>query len=291
MQPPTHTAAGPLHGKVALVTGAGGMKGIGRAIALKLAAQGADIVLSDVQRPQADLPPREVQTQWRSIDSVGDEIEAMGRRCHRAWCDLTKSDQIERMVAEASTCFGHLDILVNNARAIIGRDQVPVHEISEDVWRHFIDINTTAVFLTIKFATQAMIAQGRSGRIINIASGSGKQGQRNMAAYCASKFGVIGLTQSAALDLAPHGITVNSVCPGAIDSDRMNYREQDLAKQQGLSLQEYRDRLVKTIAQAIPLGRIGTSEDIAGVTAFLAGPEASFITGQSYAVNGGTFMS
>lgn len=152
---------GNLNGKVALITGAGGMKGIGRATALKLASQGADIVLSDVKRAPSDLPPQEVQAQWRSIDSVAQEVKMLGRRCHTIWCDLTVSAEIEAMVSDATSRFGHLDILVNNARAIIGRDRVPITELSEDVWQRFFAINTTAVFLATKFAGQTMIRQAR----------------------------------------------------------------------------------------------------------------------------------
>src|SRR5437773_11389565 len=108
-----------LEGKVALITGAGGMKGIGRATALKLAAQGADIALTDLQRPPEELPPGEIRTQWRGIASVAEEVEALGRRCLRVWCDLSVSEQIQAMVRQVVEHFGHLDILVNNARAII----------------------------------------------------------------------------------------------------------------------------------------------------------------------------
>jgi len=277
----------PLLGQVALVTGAGGMKGIGRAIAVKLASLGADIVLSDLKRPATDLPPGEVRAQWRSIDSVGEEVEALGRRAHRRWCDLGDGAQVRAMVEDAATCFGRLDILVNNARAVIGRDVAPVHELDEDVWRLFLNVNTTAAFIATKYAGQAMIRQGGGGRIINIASSAGKTGMKAQAAYCSSKFAMIGLTQSSALDLAPHGITVNAVCPGSTDTDRMNYAERDLAAKEGMPLEAFRARKVAGIAKGIPMGRMGTSEDIANLAAFLAGAEASFITGQAYNVNGG----
>src|SRR5712691_3347543 len=132
-----------LEGKVALITGAGGMKGIGRATTLKLAAQGADLALTDVQRSPEDLPPGEIRTQWRGIDSVAEEVEALGKRCLRLWCDLNYSEQIQAMVRQVAEHFGHIDILVNNARDIIGRDKVPVTELREDVWQHFLAINPT----------------------------------------------------------------------------------------------------------------------------------------------------
>src|SRR6266849_9889247 len=115
-----------LEGKVALITGAGGMKGIGRATALKLAAQGADLALTDVQRPPEDLPPGEVRQQWRSIASVAEEVEALGRRCLRVWCDLSDSEQIQAMVRQVAEHFGHIDILLNKARPLMARDKVPV---------------------------------------------------------------------------------------------------------------------------------------------------------------------
>ncbi len=279
-----------LEGKVALVTGAGGMRGIGRAVALKLASLGADIVLSDVKRTAEDLPPKEVKKQWRSIDSVGEEVEALGRRCLKVWCDLTVSAQIQAMVNEAVAHFGHLDILVNNARAIIGRDRVPVTEMPEDVWQHFLAVNTTAVMLGIKHAGKVMIKQGTGGRIINIASDASKRGRPKTAAYVTSKFAVLGLTQCSALDLAPYGITVNSVCPGAIDSDRMNYLEQAQAQAKGIPLEQYREDVVRETARRIPVGRVGQGEDVANVVAFLASDEASFITGQAYNVNGGALF-
>ena len=281
---------GHLDGKVTLITGAGGMKGIGRACALKLASQGADIVLSDFKREPGDLPPQEVKAQWRSIDSVAEEVEALGRRSFRIWCDLTVSEQIEDMARQAAAHYGHIDILVNNARAIIGRDRVPITELREEVWQRFLTINTTAVFLATKFVAKGMIERGKGGRIINMASDASKRGRPLMAAYNASKFAVLGLTQASALDLAPHRITVNAVCPGSVNTDRLNYWEEAQAKAQGISLEEFRARIVAEAGKSIPLGRMAEPEDVANMVAFLASDEAAFITGQAYNVNGGSLF-
>ncbi len=279
---------GQLDGKVALLTGAGGMKGIGRACALALASRGADIVITDFRREPKDLPPQEIKANWRSLDSVAEEVEALGRRCLKLWCDLTVSAQIEETARRAAEGFGRIDILVNNARAIIGRDRAPITEIDEGVWQHFLRINTTAPFLMTKFVGRIMIAQGRGGRIINIASDASKRAKRHTAAYTTSKFAVLGLTQAAALDLAPHRITVNAVCPGTVNTDRLNYWEADRAREKGMSLEEYRATIVADAGKAVPLGRVAEPEDVANLVAFLASDEASFITAQSYNVNGGT---
>ena len=276
-----------LEGKVALVTGAGGMRGVGRATALKLAGQGADIVLTDLHREAHDLPPGEVRADWRGIDTVAEEIGALGRRCLPVYCDLGQPDQIQRMVEQAVDHFGHIDILVNNARAIIGRDKVPVTELPQEVWDHFLAINTTAVFVCTKLVGQEMVRRGAGGRIINIASNAAKQASAMGAAYSASKFAVLGLTQASAMDLAPHKITVNAVCPGPIKTDRLSYWEQDRAEEQGISLEELRGRIVEESGQRTPLGRIAEPEDVANMVAFLASDEAAFVTGQAYNVNGG----
>jgi NAD(P)-dependent dehydrogenase (short-subunit alcohol dehydrogenase family) len=276
-----------LEGKVALVTGAGGMRGVGRATVMKLAGMGADIALTDVHRETEDLPPAEVRTSWRGIDAVSEEVEATGRRAFPAYCDLGDSAQIERMVEQVIAHYGRIDILVNNARAIIGRDKVSVTELEQEVWEHFLRINTTAPYLLTKEVGRRMIQAGNGGRIINIASNASKQASATGAAYSASKFAVLGLTQASALDLAPYGITVNAVCPGPINTDRMSYWERDQAAERGISQEEFRGQIVQAGAQASPLGRIAEPQDVANVVAFLAGDEASFVTGQAYNVNGG----
>ncbi len=276
-----------LEGKVALITGAGGMRGVGRATALKLASQGAQVAISDVRRPVDDLPPGEVRAEWQSIDSVAEEIRAQGGQALPVYADLSNSDEIEGLVAETVNHYGRLDIMVNNARAIIGRDKVPVTDLEEDVWQHFLAINTTAVFLCTKYAGREMVRLGNGGRVVNIASNAGKQASADGAAYSASKFAVIGLTQASAMDLAPHGITVNAVCPGPINTDRMSYWERDQAAQRGLTQEEFRAQVVAASSDRTPLGRIAEPEDVANLVAFLSGPDSSLITGQSYNVNGG----
>jgi NAD(P)-dependent dehydrogenase (short-subunit alcohol dehydrogenase family) len=276
-----------LKGRIALITGAGGMKSVGRAIALRMAALGADLVLTDVCRLAEDLPPAEVRAGWRGTESVAEEVRSTGVGCLILPCDLKVSEQIRGMVKDAVERYGRIDILVNNARAIIGRDRVPVTELAEDVWNDFLAINTTAVFLLTKLVGREMVRQGRGGRIINIGSNTSKTAGIKQAAYSASKFALIGLTQSSALDLAPYGITVNAVCPGPTNTDRLNYWERTQAEQKGIPLEEFRAAVVKKAVEATPLGRIAEPEDVANMVAFLASDEASFITGQAYNVNGG----
>jgi NAD(P)-dependent dehydrogenase (short-subunit alcohol dehydrogenase family) len=284
---PEETAMPGLKGNVALITGAGGMKGVGRATALKLAQNGADLVLTDVLHKPQDIHPSEVPAGWHGLESVAGEVRAFEGRCLTVPCDLGHSEQIAALVKQAIDHFGRIDILVNNARAIIGRDRVPVTELAEDVWNHFIAINTTAVFLLTKIVAREMVRQGKGGRIINIASNASKQASAMGTAYSASKFAVLGITQASALDLAAYGITVNAVCPGPINSNRLSYWEQAKAEEQGIPLEEFRAKIVEAAARATPLGRIAEPEDIANIVAFLASDEASFITGQAYNVNGG----
>ena len=276
-----------LDGKIALITGAGGMRGVGRATVMKLAGQGSDVALSDVRREVSDLPPAEIRNEWGGIETVSQEVQALGRRAVPIYCDLSDPNEIEQLVERTMTEFGRIDILVNNARAIIGRDKVPVTQLDKEVWDHFLAINTTAVFLTTKAVAPHMIDSGRGGRIINIASNAGKQASANGAAYSASKFAVLGLTQATAMDLAPYNITVNAVCPGPINTDRMSYWERDKAQELGITQEEFRSQVVDSSAQGTPLGRIAEAEDVANMGVFLAGDDASFITGQSYNVNGG----
>jgi NAD(P)-dependent dehydrogenase (short-subunit alcohol dehydrogenase family) len=279
-----------LEGKVALITGAGGMKGVGRATALKLAERGVDVALTDVHRAPEDLPPDELRLQWRGLDSVAEEVRAMGRRCLTVFCDLGQSEQIQQMVRQVMEHFGHVDILVNNARAIMGRDKVPITELREDVWHHFLTINTTAVFLLTQLVGREMMRRGQGGRIINIGSDMAKRATVQGAAYAASKFALFGLTQAAALDLAPYAITVNAVCPGPINTNRLSYWERARAEEQGMPLEELRAQIVEGLGRATPLGRIAEPEDVANMVVFLASDEASFITGQGYNVNGGLFF-
>ena len=276
-----------LEGKVALITGAGGMRGIGRATALKLAELGVDLALTDVLRDVADLPPGEIRAEWKSVDSVSEEVRQLGRKCLSIYADLSDSKQIESVVKQTVDHFGHIDIMINNARAIIGRDRVPVTELDEGVWHNFLDINTTAPFLFTKFAGREMVQQGTGGRIINMASNASKQASATGSAYSASKFAVLGLTQASALDLAAYQITVNAVCPGSTNTDRTDYSERAVAESEGVSVEEVRARVVAEAASRSPLGRMGESEDVANLVAFLVSDEASFITGQAYNVNGG----
>lgn len=278
---------GNLDGKVALVTGAGGMRGVGRATALKLASQGASLAITDVRRPASDLPPSELRQEWNSIDSVSDEIKDIGASAYSIYADLSKSEEIQSMIEEVVGHYGRLDILINNARAVIGRDKVPVTELDENVWHHFLNINTTAVFLCTKFGALHMINQGGGGRIINIASNASKQASAMGAAYSSSKFAVLGLTQASAMDLARHRITVNAVCPGPINTDRMSYWELAEAESKGITLEEFRSQIVQQAGLNTPLGRIAESEDVANMVSFLASDESNFITGQAYNVNGG----
>ena len=279
-----------LEGKVALITGVGGRKGIGRATALKLAALGADIVLTDVTRPQSDLPPQERGDKWQGIESVAEEVRAHGRKCQTVACDLSVNAEVRDLIDTVIGEFGKIDIMINNARAIIGKDRVPVWELDEAEWQHFLDINLTAVYLTIKYTVPHMMERGQGGRIINTASDASKRGKATSSAYSATKFGLLGLTQCAALDLAPHQITVNSVCPGSVNTDRMSYQEQIAADRQGVPLETYRAQLVEQLGQVNPLGRIVESEDVANLIAFLSSDEAEMITGQAYNVNGGTLF-
>ena len=213
-----------LDGKVALITGAGGMKGIGRATALKLAAQGADLVLSDVKRAPDNLPPQEVGRGWRSIDSVAEEVEALGRRCHRIWCDLTRARRSRRWRRSRGALRPHRHPGQQRARDHRTRPRGR-HRVAEDVWQHFLAINTTAVFLVTKYVAPYMIEAGPRRAHHQHRVGRVEARRANTTAYSTSKFAVLGLTQASAMDLAPHQITVNAVCPGTVNTDRLNYWE------------------------------------------------------------------
>jgi NAD(P)-dependent dehydrogenase (short-subunit alcohol dehydrogenase family) len=272
-----------LNGKVALVTGAGGKQGLGRAIALRLAKEGADVVVNDVVAQQSGSPD------WAGLPDVVREIKALGRQALGVVADVSDAQQVERMVNQALQRFDHIDILVNNAGAPAGRDRVPVVELEEDAWDLVQRVNVKGTFLCCRAVARAMIVRGQGGKIINMSSVSGKRGAARFAAYCASKFAVRGFTQALALELAPHRINVNAICPGLIETERIDDMAAVLAPE-GVSKKVYRQQMVARVTRGTPLGRIGQAADVAQMAAFLASTQSDYLTGLSITVAGGSYM-
>jgi 3-oxoacyl-[acyl-carrier protein] reductase len=245
-----------LSGKSALVTG--GSRGIGKAIGLRLATQGADVAFSYKGN---EVAARETAR----------EIQAMGRRAIAIQGDVAQVESADAVVKTALDAFAKLDILVNNAG--ITRDDL-IMRMSPEAWREVLETNLFGAFWMTKAVTRPML-KARGGRIINITSVSGQAGQTGQANYSAAKAGLIGLTKATARELASRGITVNAVAPGFV----LTELTQDLP-----------DELKQEITSRTPLGRFGTTEEIANAVAFLASDEAGYITGQVLAVDGGLVM-
>ncbi len=275
--------------KVAIVTGAGGMRGIGRGIALRLARDGYDVTLVDIKRPESQMPPDELLAGWQGVASVADEVRGLGRRALLSYTDVTRSDAVQAMLEDTLHSLGRIDVLVNNARAIIGgRDHVV--QLEESEWDRIIAVNLKGTFLCCRAVARYFLKERRRGRIINIGSMAGKRGTPGDSAYCSSKFAVAGFTQSLALELASAGITVNSVCPGLVDSGRFSQWGTAAAEKAGVTFDEFERSRIEQRSKMVPLGRAATPEDVAAMVAFLVSDEARHVTGQSINVNGGEIM-
>ncbi len=274
-----------LEGKGAIVTGAARMRGIGRAIAVRLAREGADVAVSGVGRAPESFPDEEREAGWRGVPSVCEEIEALGRRALAVEADVRRKEDVTRMVEAAREAFGRIDILVNNAGLAFCGDH-PLWEVEDEEWYRVVDVNLNGVYQCCRAAIPHMIEGGRGGRIINLSSLSGRTGVPYYGAYIATKAAVVGLTQMLALELAPYQITANAVAPGSTDTDMMDGTFQRMAARAGTEFQ----LLKQGVTGTIPLGRQGRAEDIAGAVAFLASDDAAWMTGQCLDVNGGSLM-
>lgn len=270
-----------LAGQVALVTGAGRARGLGQAIARRLAQDGATVLLHDRGAVEGDLAPAHGVGAEDDLARTAREIaESTGARVETITGDLLDEGAIERVVA-AGEALGGLDILVNNAGIgfLFGA-------LAEMETRHLdavLGVNLRAPMLLIKHASRSMIARGRGGRIVNVASQAGKSGFAFATAYTASKHGLIGLTRACALELAPHGITVNAVCPNHVTTGLGAWQNDFMAKARGETPEQY----MAAMRARIPLGRPGLPEDTANAVAWLCGPEAAYVTAEAMNVSGG----
>ena len=251
--------------KIAVVTGAG--SGIGRAIATELAARDHTVVVTDLDLAAAEATAKE----------LGGDASALA-------LDVTDAAQAKSVAEAVAQRHGAIDVWVSNAG--ISKMQRFLDVTPEDL-RRTLAVNLEGIFLCGQAAAAAMIAGGKSGVIVNVASMAGKQGRvPYLADYVASKFGVVGLTQAMAFELAPHGITVNSVCPGYVATPMQTRELGWEAALRGTT----EDKVRQLYVDDTPLGRLETPQDVARAVAFLAGPDAPFITGEALAVNGGAFM-
>ena len=262
-----------LKGKVAVVTGAGRMRSIGRPIAVELARAGCNVVLTGTGRAPEHYPDDEKDAGWRDIASVADEVRQAGAQPLELVSNVADPDAVDALVKRTLAEFGRVDFIVNNAGAARGSDRVPVTELAVDDWHKVMNVNLNGTFYMSRAFGQALIEQGEGGAIINISSIAGKMLPPNTAAYAASKAGIQALTASMAQEVGRYNIRVNAICPGVIDTYRMDNIGRGEAWQRMMSM--------------IPLGRAGTGEDIAWMTAFMCSDQGAWISGQAYNVDGG----
>jgi NAD(P)-dependent dehydrogenase (short-subunit alcohol dehydrogenase family) len=246
--------ADTLRDRVAVVTGAS--QGIGRAIARELARVGADVVVCSRRLP--------------ALKPVADEVRAAGRRALAVECDVTDAGQVDNVVAQTLSTFGRLDLLVNNAGY---RIRAPLEDLPRAEWDAMVGVNLTGVFLFSQAVGRVMIRQ-QSGKIVNVTSVAGRNGVRGMAAYAAAKAGVTVLTQSLGAEWARHGIRVNAVAPGPVETEGV--------------LEVWKTpAMIAQAAREVPLGRLGRPEEIAWAVVFVASDQANFMTGETLYVSGG----
>lgn len=257
--------SGRLVGKSALVTGGG--RGIGAAIAGAFAREGAVVAVADVCGARAVA----------AADNIG-------AGAYSLTMDVTSQRSIDDAIDAAAERGGGLDIVVNNAGVF---DLAPVVDITRDSYEKVFAVNVGGVLFTMQAAARVMIAQGRGGKIINLASQAGRRGEALVAVYCASKAAVISLTQSAGLNLIAHGINVNAIAPGVVDGEHWDHVDSLFARYENLRRGEKKTQ----VGRAVPHGRMGRADDLLGVALLLASSDSDYIVAQTYGVDGGNWMS
>ena len=254
-----------LEGKSALITGSA--RGIGRAFAEAYIREGARVAIADINIERAEATAREI-----------------GPSAYAVEMDVTRQASIDAAVATCVKEAGGIDILVNNAALF---DLQPIVEITRESYEKLFSINVAGTLFTLQAVARQMIAQGRGGKIINMASQAGRRGEALVGVYCATKAAVISLTQSAGLSLIKHGINVNAIAPGVVDGEHWDGVDALFAKYENRPRGEKK----RLVGEEVPFGRMGTADDLTGMAIFLASEESNYIVAQTYNVDGGNWMS
>ena len=276
-----------LNGKVAFITGAAAKRGMGRAVAIRMAMEGADVMVTDkFAAPKSAWAGDE---NWKGLEEVVKEIEALGRKAAWAVAGVENSKEVDAAVKATLDKFGRIDILINCAgtRGPVG---VNIVDGEEKDWRLLFDVNTLGTMIVSKAVAKDMVRRNEGGNIMHIASAAGKLACPGSAAYAASKWAVIGIVQALALELAPYKIRVNAINPGFFAT---NLRDDDAtlrSKKAGITVEDFRKDEYKALAASVPLKRMGKVEDIADVVYFLVSDQSQYMTGQNINVTGGTLM-
>jgi NAD(P)-dependent dehydrogenase (short-subunit alcohol dehydrogenase family) len=273
-----------LNGKVALITGVAAKRGMGHGVALRLAGEGAHVVVVDKYAvPQTLFSGDEG---WGGLNAVVAEVESLGSKGLAVVADISNSREVDAGVAKAIERFGKIDILVHCA-AIRGPMTTPLVKLSEGEWKTVLDVNLNGAFFISTAVAKNMVARGEGGKIVLISSLAGSRGIPGSGAYCVSKWGVIGLVKTLALELATYKINVNALNPGTFGTHLRDENYVKLAQAEGITLSEFRERYDKQMTAKVPLGRMGTPEDIANLVLFLVSDQSSYITGQAVDICGG----
>ena len=263
-----------LDGKVAIVTGAGRLRSIGRGAAVGLARRGCAIVAVGTGRDPSTFPSDEQQIGWRDVESVADEVRALGPGALSLVADVSQRDQVEGLVARTLAEFGRVDFLINNAAAPKGDDRVPLVELTEEQLRLVMEVKVLGSFFCAQAVTRALIEQGEGGSIVNVSSIASKRPQANASAYAAANAALNALTASLAWELGAHNITVNAVCPGLAATSRW---DSDLGT----------SRWDDMVEQRVPLRRATDGDETGEFIAFLCTKAGSYINGQAINFDGG----